>query len=63
MPPKVNLKVIQDLPELKNDTSYMDWRKDVMVWKMVNHETDKKTIGWYVVFEPERQSPRVCAWN
>ena len=40
MPPKV-VKVIQDLPELNNDTCFIDWRKDVKVWRMVNNEVDK----------------------
>lgn len=44
MPPKV-VKVIQDLPELNNETCFIDWRKDVKVWKMVNNEADKKQLG------------------
>ena len=43
MPPKV--KLFKDLPELNNDTNYMDWRKDVTVWKNVNKHADKTQLG------------------
>ena len=43
MPPKA--KIVQDLPELKDDSNYVDWRKDVSVWKMVNAGADKKQLG------------------
>ena len=43
MPPKV--KLFKDLPELNNDTNYVDWRKDVTVWKNVNKHADKTQLG------------------
>ena len=43
MPPKV--KLFKDPPELTNESNYMDWRKDVKVWRMVNASADKKQLG------------------
>ena len=44
MPPKL-AKITKEPPELTNDCNYMDWRKDVKVWKMVNNDADKTKFG------------------
>ena len=44
MPPKV-AKITKDLPELTNDCNYVDWRKDVKVWKLVNKDADHTKFG------------------
>ena len=57
MPPKV--KLFKDLPELNNDTNYVDWRKDVTVWKNVNKHADKTQLGGMLYLSLKGLSPGV----